>query len=104
MGTMTMRQLGQLVGSCVVLGLGVVLLLTADLGSDGYSMFVNGLHLWTSAAFWLMNVLVGVGFVAATWLRGRRPGWGTLIQPVVDQIVQFKEIPARFDAKELIWV
>lgn len=27
-----------------------------------------------------------------------------LIQPVVDQIAQFKEIPARFDAKELIWV
>ena len=30
-----------------------------------------------------MNVVVGVGFVAATWWRGRRPGWGTLIQPVV---------------------
>ena len=26
-----------------------------------------------------------------------------LIQPVVDQIASFKEIPARFDAKELIW-
>jgi NitT/TauT family transport system substrate-binding protein len=26
-----------------------------------------------------------------------------LIQPVVDQIAQFKEIPTRFDAKELIW-
>jgi NitT/TauT family transport system substrate-binding protein len=26
-----------------------------------------------------------------------------LIQPVVDQIASFKEIPTRFDAKELIW-
>jgi uncharacterized membrane protein YczE len=30
-----------------------------------------------------MNVLVGVAFVVATWVRGRRPGWGTLIQPVL---------------------
>ena len=80
---MTLRQLGQLVGSCVVLGWGVVLLLTAHLGSDGYSMLVNGLHLTTTVAFWLMNILVGVAFVAATWLRGRRPGWGTVVQPVV---------------------
>lgn len=82
MAAMTARQLTQLVGSCVVLGFGVVLLLTAHLGSDGYSMLVNGLHLSTHVAFWLMNVLVGIAFVAATWLRGRRPGWGTLIQPV----------------------
>jgi NitT/TauT family transport system substrate-binding protein len=27
----------------------------------------------------------------------------SLIQPVVDQIAHFKEIPLRFDAKELIW-
>lgn len=80
---MTPRQLVQLVGSCVILGAGVVLLLTAHLGSDGYSMLVNGLHLTTGSAFWAMNVVVGVAFVAATWLRGRRPGWGTLIQPVI---------------------
>ncbi|MDX6207444.1 MAG: hypothetical protein QOF39_3501 [Frankiales bacterium] len=83
MGGMTPRQLGQLVGSCVVLGFGVVLLLTAHLGSDGYSMLVNGLHLTTGLAFWLMNVLVGVAFVAVAWLRGRCPGWGTVIQPVL---------------------
>ena len=83
MKVMTARQLVQLVGSCIVLGCGVVLLLTAHLGSDGYSMLVNGLHLTTGAAFWLMNVALAVAFVGATWLRGRRPGWGTLIQPVV---------------------
>jgi uncharacterized membrane protein YczE len=83
MDAMTPRQLVQLVGSCVVLGAGVVLLLTAHLGSDGYSMLVNGLHLTTRAAFWITNVVVAVAFVAATWLRGRPPGWGTLIQPVV---------------------
>ena len=32
-----------LVAGCVVLGLGVGLLLTADLGSDGYSTLVNGI-------------------------------------------------------------
>jgi uncharacterized membrane protein YczE len=69
--------------SCVVLGAGVVMLLVAHLGSDGYSMFVNGLHLTTAVAFWVMNVVVGAAFVVATWLRGRRPGWGTVIQPVL---------------------
>jgi uncharacterized membrane protein YczE len=83
MAEMTPRQLVQLVASCVILGAGVVLLLSAHLGSDGYSMFVNGLVLSTGWAFWVLNVLVAVAFVAATWLRGRRPGWGTLIQPVV---------------------
>ncbi|MDX6209411.1 MAG: hypothetical protein QOE24_1802 [Frankiales bacterium] len=83
MSAMTPRQLGQLVGSCVVLGFGVVLLLAAHLGSDGYSMLVNGLHVTTGVAFWVMNVLVGAAFVAVSWVRGRRPGWGTLVQPVV---------------------
>jgi uncharacterized membrane protein YczE len=80
---MTRRQLAQLLGSCVVLGSGVVLLLNAHLGSDGYSMMVNGMHLSSGTAFWLMNVVLGLAFVLATWARGRRPGWGTLIQPVL---------------------
>jgi uncharacterized protein len=80
---MTSRQFTQLIGSCVVLGFGVVLLLKAHLGSDGYSMLVNGIVISSGVTFWVVNVLVGLVFVAATRLRGRRPGWGTVIQPVV---------------------
>jgi uncharacterized membrane protein YczE len=101
MRTMTARQLTQLIGSCVVLGFGVVLLLTAHLGSDGYSMLVNGLHLSTGVAFWLMNILVGLAFVAATWLRGRRPGWGTLIQPVVVGVTVSAGLAAMSEPAEL---
>jgi uncharacterized protein len=73
----------QLVVSCAVLGAGVALLLDARLGSDGYSMLINGLTLTTGVEFWVVNTVVGIVLVALAWLRGRRPGLGTLTQPVV---------------------
>ena len=33
--------------------------------------------------FALVNLVVGVLFVAMAWLRGLRPGLGTIVQPVV---------------------
>jgi uncharacterized membrane protein YczE len=77
------RRLVQLVVSCVVLGVGVSLLLDARLGSDGYSTLVNGLSLATGAEFAVVNLVVGVLLVAMAWLRGRRPGPGTVVQLVV---------------------
>ncbi len=68
---------------CVVLGTGVALLLAADLGSDGYSTFVNGLTRRTGAAFWVVNLLVGVALVALAALRKVRPGVGTVVQVVL---------------------
>jgi uncharacterized protein len=70
----------QLVVACVVLGVGVAFLLEAALGSDGYSALVNGLTISTGLPFWVLNILVGAGFIAMAWLRGTRPGPGTLIQ------------------------
>lgn len=68
---------------CVVLGFGVALFLTADLGSDGYSTLVNGLALTTGLAFWVANLLVGVALVALAAVRRVRPGVGTVVQVVV---------------------
>jgi uncharacterized membrane protein YczE len=82
-----LTRVTQLVGSCVVLGVGVALLLDARLGSDGYSMFVNGLSLTTGVAFWIVNAVVGVVLVLLAWLRGRRPGLGTVTQPLVVGLV-----------------
>jgi len=70
----------QLVGSCGVLGVGVGLLLEASLGSDGYSTLVSGLTLATGLPFWILNILVGAAFIGVAWLRGTRPGPGTLVQ------------------------
>ncbi len=77
------RRVVQLVVSCVVLGAGVALLLDARLGSDGYSMLINGLSITTGVEFGVVNVVVGVVFVGLAWLRGRTPGLGTVVQPVV---------------------
>jgi uncharacterized protein len=78
-----MRRLLLLVGGCGVLGLGVALLLTADLGSDGFSTLVNGVALSTGVSFWVANVLVSLAFLALAALRGVVPGIGTVVQVVV---------------------
>jgi uncharacterized membrane protein YczE len=63
-----------------VRGAGVAVLLEAALGSDGYSSLVNGLTLATGLPFWSLNLLVGAGLIALAWMRGTRPGPGTLVQ------------------------
>lgn len=70
----------QLVISCTVLGVGVALLLKSRMGSDGYSTLVSGLTLQTGWPFWFMNIVVGAVFVGVAWMRGRKPGPGTLVQ------------------------
>jgi uncharacterized membrane protein YczE len=79
----TPARLGLLLVGCIVLGIGVGLLLTADLGSDGYSTLVNGIARKTGWAFVVANVAVSVVFVVLAALRGLRPDVGTLVQVVV---------------------
>ena len=68
---------------CVVLGMGVAMLLAADLGSDGYSTFVNGVSLATGVSFWIVNLVVGVVLVALAAFRKVYPGIGTVVQVVL---------------------
>ena len=72
-----------LFGGCIVLGIGVALLLIADLGSDGFSTLVNGLSIFTGWAFFLANVIVSVTFLALAALRRVIPGVGTVAQILV---------------------
>lgn len=76
----SLGRLTLLLAGCIVLGFGVAVLLTADLGSDGYSTLVNGIALSTGLSFWLANLLVGVAFVAAAAARKVYPGVGTVVQ------------------------
>jgi uncharacterized membrane protein YczE len=77
------RRTAMLLVGCLVLGTGVALLLAADLGSDGYSTFVNGLTLTTGVDFWIVNLVVGVVLVALAALRKVYPGIGTVVQVVL---------------------
>ena len=70
----------QLVLACTVLGTGVGFLLEADLGSDGYSSLVNGLTIVSGRPFWMLNIVVGAAFIVMAWMRGTRPGPGTVVQ------------------------
>ena len=76
-------MLALLLAGCVVLGLGVGLLLVADLGSDGYSTLVNGIARSGDWAFVVANIAVSVVFLAVAALRRVRPDIGTLVQIVV---------------------
>ena len=78
---------GLLLAGCVVLGIGVGMLLTADLGSDGYSTFVNGLAHQLGLSFWVVNLVVGALLVVMAAVRRVRPGVGTLAQVVVVGVV-----------------
>lgn len=73
----------RLVLFCTVLGAGVALLLSAGLGSDGYSTFVHGVAIALDSSFWTVNLFVGGTLIVVASVRGVRPGWGTLVQPVV---------------------
>ena len=68
---------------CVVLGIGVGLLLTANLGSDGYSTLVNGISRSTGVSFLWCNLAVSAAFLLLAAVRGLLPDVGTVVQVVV---------------------
>lgn len=72
-----------LVVGCVVLGTGVGLLLTAGLGSDGYSTLVNGLSKATGASFLVCNIGVSAAFLVVAAARRLLPDVGTIVQILV---------------------
>jgi len=78
-----LRRAALLLVGCVVLGIGVAMLLTADLGSDGFSTLVNGLAKAVDTPFVVANTGVSVVFLLAAAARGLRPGIGTLVQVVL---------------------
>ena len=68
---------------CFVLGTGVAMLLTADLGSDGYSTLVNGVSKASGISFLLANLLISLLFLLVAAVRRVYPGLGTIVQVVV---------------------
>lgn len=81
------RRLLLLSSGCLVLGVGVAVLLAADLGSDGFSTLVNGLSRATGLPFVVANVIVSVGFLLVAASRRVWPGVGTVVQVVVVGLV-----------------
>ena len=59
------------------------MLLTADLGSDGYSTLVNGVSIGADIPFLAANIAISLGFVVLAAARKLWPGLGTLVQIVV---------------------
>jgi uncharacterized protein len=79
----SLRQVVTVVLGCLVLGAGIAVLLTADLGSDGFSTLVNGVAISSGLPFWVANTLVALAFLALAATRRVLPGLGTVVQVVV---------------------
>lgn len=77
------KRIAVVVIGCGVLGVGVGMLLAADLGSDGYSTLVNGVAMSVGVSFWTANLMIGVVFLLVAASRRVYPGPGTLVQVVV---------------------
>lgn len=77
------RRAIQLPIGCIVLGLGVCLLLQAELGSDGYSTLMSGLSKATGLDFAIVSWVAAAILVGLAWLRGQKPGPGTISQLVL---------------------
>lgn len=96
-----------LVVGCVVLGIGVGLLLTADLGSDGYSTLVNGIARTNGWAFVVANIAVSLVFLAVAAVRRVRPDVGTVVQVVVvgytvSLVLNAVETPSSYGGRALL--
>ena len=94
-------QAGQLVVSCVALGLGVGMVLVASFGSDGYSSLINGISRSTGVPYAAVNWTVGFTAVVLARLRGVRPGLGTITHPVVvgltvNAVLDLVAVPGSF--------
>jgi len=72
-----------LFGGSLTLGTGVAMLLTADVGSDGFSTLVNGLAMGSGTEFVVANAAVSVVFLLVAAVRGLLPGIGTVVQIIV---------------------
>jgi uncharacterized membrane protein YczE len=79
----TVRQFVLLITGCLVLGTGVAMLLTADLGSDGFSTLVNGTAIASGLSFFVANLGISAFFLVIAAARRLWPGIGTLVQIVI---------------------
>jgi uncharacterized membrane protein YczE len=73
------RRLGTLALGLVLVGVGVALTITAEIGVAPYDVLTTGLVDLTGVPIGLAAMLLPLAFVAIGWGLGRRPGPGTVL-------------------------
>ncbi len=76
-------RLLQVFAGSLVLGVGVAMVLVAELGADGYTTLVNGVARSVGVSFWLANLGMGVLLLLLAAARRVYPGPGTVVQVAV---------------------
>ena len=74
-----------LLGGCGVLGTGVAMLLTADLGADGFATLVNGTAIRIGTPFVVANAVISLVFLSVAAVGGLRQ---PRLHPCIDRTVE----------------
>ena len=69
------------------------MLLTADLGSDGFSTLVNGTAISSGLPFFVANLFISLAFLLVAAARRLLPGIGTVVQIVLVGLVVDRLLP-----------
>jgi uncharacterized membrane protein YczE len=81
------RRLPGLIIGLVLFGMGIAMMVQADLGLGPWEAFHQGISRQTGIAIGTVSILVGVPILAAWWPLGERPGPGTLLNIVLIGLV-----------------
>lgn len=93
----------------VLFGIGIALLLLADLGAAPWDMFHQGLEKVTGVSIGIMILAVGAVLVVAFPLLGERLGLGTILNvlvigPVVDVCMALFDPPQSMTARVILMI
>lgn len=72
-------RLPMLLAGLVAFGLGIALMVEADLGLSPWEVFHQGISRLTGIPLGTVSILVGIPILAAWWPLGERPGVGTVL-------------------------
>lgn len=73
------RRLSSLIVGAVLIGVGVGMMVNADLGVGSYDVLNTGLAATTGVSLTVILWITAAATVSLAWILGRRPRWGTLV-------------------------
>jgi uncharacterized membrane protein YczE len=77
--SIVLPRLPKLVAGLVLFGLGIAVMVQADMGLSPWEVFHQGISRLTGIPLGTVSILVGIPILAAWWPLGERPGVGTVL-------------------------
>ena len=101
MPTSTLRHWTNLLIGLICFGIGVALMVRANLGLSPWEVLHQGISEQTGIPIGTVSILLGVPILLAWWPLGQRPGWGTVVNIVLIGVVTNLTLDALSPAASL---